>query len=167
MTTPVQRAAWVTAGISGMLSVVIPARNECENLRPTIAALVATLDEAAIRHEIIVVDDHSDDGTAVELVSLQRDFPTLRHVSNEDKGGFGLAVRAGLDTFCGASWQSFFAVVDSLDLELFRENDPAVSFLAVDVDNAHAGARIRCRRRCVGQNTPGQQFSCRYRSFTP
>jgi dolichol-phosphate mannosyltransferase len=84
-----------------MLSVVIPARNERENLRPTIAALVAALDGAAIRHEIIVVDDHSDDGTAVELVALQHDFPTLRHISNEDEGGFGLAVRAGLDTFRG------------------------------------------------------------------
>jgi dolichol-phosphate mannosyltransferase len=101
MTAPIQRAAWVTAGVPGMLSVVIPARNERENLRPTIAALVGKLDEAAIRHEIIVVDDHSDDGTAAELVALQHDFPTLRQVSNQDKGGFGLAVRAGLDTFRG------------------------------------------------------------------
>jgi dolichol-phosphate mannosyltransferase len=101
MPTPVQRAAWVSAGVPGMLSVVIPARNERENLRSTIAGIVTALDGASITHEIIVVDDHSDDGTAAELVSLQRDFPTLRHVPNEDKGGFGLAVRAGLDSFGG------------------------------------------------------------------
>jgi dolichol-phosphate mannosyltransferase len=101
MTTPAQRASWVTAGVPGMLSVVIPARNERENLRPTIAALVAELNGAAIRHEIIVVDDHSDDNTAAELVELERDFPTLRHVANQEKGGFGLAVRVGLDTFRG------------------------------------------------------------------
>jgi dolichol-phosphate mannosyltransferase len=101
MPTSAERAAWVTAGIPGMLSVVIPARNERENLRPTIAGLVAALDGAGITHEIIVVDDYSEDGTAAELVALQRDFPTLRYVPNEDKGGFGLAVRAGLDTFRG------------------------------------------------------------------
>jgi dolichol-phosphate mannosyltransferase len=101
MTTPGRLAAWVTAGVAGMLSVVIPARNERENLRSTISGIVTALDGASITHEIIVVDDHSDDGTAAELVSLQREFPTLRPVSNEDRGGFGLAVRAGLDTFRG------------------------------------------------------------------
>jgi dolichol-phosphate mannosyltransferase len=93
-------AAWVSL-LSMRCAVIIPARNERENLRPTITALVAKLDEAAIKHEIIVVDDHSEDDTAAELVVLQRDFPTLRHISNQDKGGFGLAVRAGLDSFRG------------------------------------------------------------------
>lgn len=101
MATSMQRAAWVTAGVPGMLSVVVPARNERENLRPTIAGLVAELDRAAIPHEIIVVDDHSDDGTEAELVALERDYPSVHHVSNQDGAGFGLAVRAGLDVFCG------------------------------------------------------------------
>ena len=100
MPTPVE-GSWATAGIPGMLSVVIPARNEQGNLRPTVTALVAALTGDAILHEIVVVDDHSDDGSLAELDALEREFPTLRHVSNQDMGGFGLAVRAGLEAFHG------------------------------------------------------------------
>jgi glycosyltransferase involved in cell wall biosynthesis len=57
-----------------MLSVVIPARNERESLRPTVAALVAALDGAAIRHEIIVVDD----GRLAKVI--KSDFSGLRAV---------------------------------------------------------------------------------------
>jgi len=101
MSAPGEGTSWVTAGIPGMLSVVIPARNEQGNLRPTITTLIAALSKAAIPHEIVVVDDHSDDGSLAELAALEREFPTLRHVSNQNRGGFGLAVRAGLDAFDG------------------------------------------------------------------
>ncbi len=101
MATPLELSAWVRAGVPGLLSVVIPARNERANLRPTIAGIVAALDRDHIPHEIVVVNDHSDDGTADELDALDREFPTLRHIENRDAGGFGLAVRAGLDVFRG------------------------------------------------------------------
>ena len=46
---------WVAAGIPGMLSVVIPARNEAENLQVVVPTLLTTLEAAAINHEILVV----------------------------------------------------------------------------------------------------------------
>ena len=101
MATPLEPSPWVTAGVPGMLSIVIPARNELPNLRPTITALATTLNEARIAYEIIVVDDHSDDGTAAELAALERDIPTLRHIENLNTAGYGLAVRAGLEAFRG------------------------------------------------------------------
>lgn len=94
-------SAWVAAGVPGLLSIVMPARNERPNLRGTIAGLVAALDRGSIPHEIVVVNDHSDDGTPEELAALEREFPTLRHIDNRNGGGYGLAVRAGLDVFRG------------------------------------------------------------------
>jgi dolichol-phosphate mannosyltransferase len=83
------------------LSVVIPAHNEEGNLEPTIRALVTTLDAHRIPHEIVVVDDHSTDGTPALLEALSRALPTVRSVKNEAPPGYGYAVRAGLDAYAG------------------------------------------------------------------
>lgn len=83
------------------LSVLIPAHNEEGSLRPTIEALCRQLEAAAILHEIIVVNDHSTDGTARVLDDLARERPVVRRVDNPRPGGFGRALRAGLDAFEG------------------------------------------------------------------
>lgn len=92
---------WVAAGIPGLLSVVIPAHNEAENLRKTVPALVGALSTAGITHEILVVNDNSTDGTRAELVDLVRDYPTVRFIDNSPPNGYGFAVRAGLAEFRG------------------------------------------------------------------
>jgi dolichol-phosphate mannosyltransferase len=84
-----------------MLSVLIPAHNEEEALRPTIEHLLAALVAEAIPHEILVVNDHSTDGTGRVLRELADDFPTVRWVTNEKPGGFGYALQTGLEQFAG------------------------------------------------------------------
>ena len=79
------------------LSVIIPARNEEKAIAPTLEALYTTLTAERIAHEIIVVEDHSTDGTWENLQSLTRKIPTLRPVKNAWRGGFGLAVRYGFE----------------------------------------------------------------------
>lgn len=101
MSTAQSPAAWVAAGVPGLLSVVIPAHDEEGNLIVTIPALVAALAAAGIDHEIIVVNDNSSDGTLDELARLETQFPTVRHVDNAPPNGFGLAVRRGLAEFRG------------------------------------------------------------------
>ena len=54
---------WVAAGIPGLLSVVIPARNEAENLQVVVPTLLTALEGAGINHEILVVNDGSTDDT--------------------------------------------------------------------------------------------------------
>src|SRR2546425_11467177 len=49
------------------LSVIIPARNEADNIGPTVDAISARLTRDGIAHEIVVVDDGSSDGTADEV----------------------------------------------------------------------------------------------------
>lgn len=98
---PSHLAEWLRAGEDGLLSVVIPAYNEEAYLPATLAGLVQALDGAGIRHEILVIDDSSDDGTAQVLSELERHYPTLRHVANPYPHGFGFAVRWGLELFRG------------------------------------------------------------------
>jgi dolichol-phosphate mannosyltransferase len=92
---------WVGRGQVGMLSVVIPAHNECGNIKPTVLALVDVLTAAAIDHEILIVNDHSTDETEQECRDLERDFPTVRCLNNRLPNGFGLAVRSGLSAIRG------------------------------------------------------------------
>jgi dolichol-phosphate mannosyltransferase len=83
------------------LSIVIPAHNEEDSIRPVLRALCGALAAAAIPYEIVVVNDHSADGTRAAVTEVAREFPAVRCVDNPGPGGFGLAVRAGLDDFTG------------------------------------------------------------------
>jgi dolichol-phosphate mannosyltransferase len=84
------------------LSVVIPAHNEEGSLRQTVEALCQTLEKEAIPYEVVVVNDHSQDGTAQAIRELSRDFPAVREVNNTMRpSGFGYAVRCGLENFAG------------------------------------------------------------------
>ena len=92
---------WADSGVPGLLSIVIPAHNEAENLRTTISALTQALDAASIDYEILVVNDHSTDDTCNVLTALSAGIPTVRFINNVQPNGFGLAVRAGLAEFRG------------------------------------------------------------------
>jgi dolichol-phosphate mannosyltransferase len=83
------------------LSVVIPAHNEAGSIAATVQAVDAVLSEAAIDHEIVVVDDASRDGTAELLEELAAANQRLRAVRNPYPKGYGFAVRAGIDVFEG------------------------------------------------------------------
>jgi dolichol-phosphate mannosyltransferase len=83
------------------LSVVIPAHNEADSIRPVLEDLAQTLERESIPYEIVVVDDHCQDGTADVVAEVAARFPSIRCVRNLNSGGFGFAVRAGLDAFIG------------------------------------------------------------------
>ncbi len=84
-----------------MLSVVIPAHNEEGSIASALRSLHATLIREGIDHELVVVNDHSSDGTASTLAQLSLEIPSLRILENEGPGGFGHAVRWGLERFRG------------------------------------------------------------------
>jgi dolichol-phosphate mannosyltransferase len=76
------------------LSVVIPAHNEEETIGETVEGIVTTLTEEEIDYEVIVVDDSSAEGIAAS-------HPQVRCLPSPYRGGFGFAVRAGLEAFDG------------------------------------------------------------------
>jgi dolichol-phosphate mannosyltransferase len=83
------------------LSVVIPAHNERGSIRRTVEAVALTLEREGIDHEVLVVDDHSSDGTGAEVDAVARQHSGVRVIANDRKPGFGYAVRAGLEVYTG------------------------------------------------------------------
>ncbi len=83
------------------LSVVIPVHNEADSIGETARSIYHTLLEQNIEHEIVIVNDHSIDRTAEVLRELAIEIPTLISYENEWQGGFGYAVRFGLEKFDG------------------------------------------------------------------
>lgn len=83
------------------LSIVIPAHNEVESVGDTVRSVVTTLDREGIDFEVLVVDDASSDGTAGAVLAACPGDPRVRCERSHNPGGFGFAVRAGLDLFSG------------------------------------------------------------------
>jgi dolichol-phosphate mannosyltransferase len=84
-----------------VLSVVMPARNEAGSIRPVLRTLCRTVERESIPYEVVVVNDHSTDETGKAVAEVVAEYPAIRCISNEHPGGFGYAVRAGLDAFRG------------------------------------------------------------------
>jgi dolichol-phosphate mannosyltransferase len=83
------------------LSVVIPAHDEEGTIESTLGGLGATLQRESIDYEVVVVDDASTDGTGRILERLAAEDRRIRTLHSAYGGGFGLAVRAGLESFSG------------------------------------------------------------------
>jgi len=83
------------------LSIVIPARDEEEALPITVTHLHKKLKQENIPHEIVVVDDGSEDRTWEVMQELKRKIPELKIVKNEASHGFGRGIICGLNNFTG------------------------------------------------------------------
>ena len=94
-------AEWEADGVPGLLSVLIPAHNEEGRIAATIRDIYGHLKAAGIVHEVLVVNDNSQDGTEQVLADLRKEIPTLRYINNQPPNGFGFAIRAGLAAFKG------------------------------------------------------------------
>jgi dolichol-phosphate mannosyltransferase len=83
------------------LSVVIPAHNEAGSIAETVRGVAGALAEEGIDHEVLVVDDASDDGTGEIVARIAEANERVRCVRSRYQPGFGLAVRSGLEDFTG------------------------------------------------------------------
>jgi glycosyltransferase involved in cell wall biosynthesis len=79
------------------LSIVLPCYNEEENIGRTIDEVDAWMKAAGIDGNIIVVDDGSKDASPKLLHEIQKRLPHLKVVTRAKNGGYGMAVRDGLD----------------------------------------------------------------------
>jgi dolichol-phosphate mannosyltransferase len=80
-----------------LLSVVIPARNEAACIASTVEHLHLELRLREVPHEIVVVDDGSDDTTWDVLGAIIERVPEVRRIRNAGEHGFGRAVTLGID----------------------------------------------------------------------
>ncbi len=97
------------------LSIVIPVRNEAENIAPLVAEITAALD-GLTAYEIVYVDDGSSDGTAAEIMRLALSAPQLRLLRHARSCGQSAAMLTGVKAARGI-W------IATLDGD--GQNDPA------------------------------------------
>jgi glycosyltransferase involved in cell wall biosynthesis len=97
------------------VSIVVPVRNEAENIAPLIAEIAAALD-GRWAYEIVYVNDGSTDATAERLAAQMRVRANLRVLRHEKSSGQSAAVRSGVRAAHGA-------VVATLDGD--GQNNPA------------------------------------------
>jgi len=96
------------------VSIVVPVRNEAENVAPLIAEIAAALDGGWV-YEIIYVNDGSTDATAERLAAVMQQRGNLRQIRHATSSGQSAAVRSGVRAARGA-------IVATLDGD--GQNDP-------------------------------------------
>jgi dolichol-phosphate mannosyltransferase len=97
------------------LSVVIPIKNEAENIALLVSEIRAALD-GFIDYEIIFIDDGSDDASIAEIGRVAVDTPCLRLARHTRNYGQSAAIRTGVKA-ARAAW------IATLDGD--GQNDPA------------------------------------------
>ena len=129
------RRLWMPANRQVDISVVMPAYNPGESLRPTVDRLVSVMRENGVGFELIVVSDGSTDGC---MITLDGAGPEVRLVDLPANRGKGGALHAGFARARGA-WVGF--------VDCDGDIDPAhlVDYLragqAADADIVYANKR--------------------------
>jgi glycosyltransferase involved in cell wall biosynthesis len=83
------------------VSIVVPVRNEADNVAPLVAEIVAAL-AGGEAYEIIYVNDGSTDATAERITELRKTHPQLRQIRHARSCGQSAAVRTGVRFARGA-----------------------------------------------------------------
>lgn len=134
------------------VSVVVPVRNEADNVAPLVAEIAAAL-AGRWSHEIIYVDDGSSDATPERLAALMRQRPNLRTIRHATSCGQSAAVRTGVGAARGA-------VVATLDGD--GQNDPAfLPDLIAAVQSGGAKVGLAAGQRIGRQDTAFKKIQSR------
>lgn len=99
----------------GRLSVVVPVKNEQDNVEPLVREIAAALTDKAT-FEIIYINDGSTDATQARLDALKAEFPMLRVIRHRASCGQSRAVTTGVQ----AARYEWIATLDG-----DGQNDPA------------------------------------------
>lgn len=83
------------------VSLLVPARDEAENLPEFVAQCAAALGAAPFTFEVVVVNDGSRDNSAAVLARLETQYPFLRVVTHRRSLGIADALRSAGDVANG------------------------------------------------------------------
>ena len=138
---------------SASISVVIPCRNEAENLAFLLDEVTSAL--AGRDFEIVVIDDGSTDRTADVLAGrMAADGGRLRHIRHDRSAGQSAAVRSGV-------WHAAKDIVVTMDGD--GQNDPAyLPMLADALVAAGPGCGLAAGQRLKRTDTKLKQLSSRF-----
>jgi dolichol-phosphate mannosyltransferase len=134
------------------LSIIIPVRDEAENVAPLVQEIRAALIEHA-PFEIIFVDDASTDETAARILQARAQFPHVRLLRLAIGCGQSVAVRIGVQA-ARAPW------IVTLDGD--GQNDPAdIPMLLQSLNRADRNVRLVMGNRLQRRDTFVRRLSSR------
>ncbi|MDA9537996.1 dolichol-phosphate mannosyltransferase [Bradyrhizobium sp. CCBAU 21362] len=133
------------------VSIVVPVRNEADNIAPLIEEITAALD-SRWDYEIIYVNDGSTDTTGERLKAIMAQRGNLRQLRHAKSGGQSAAVRSGVRAARGA-------IVATLDGD--GQNNPAFlpDLIAAVEKGAHVG--LAAGQRVGRKDTGFKKFQSR------
>ncbi|MFC6440257.1 glycosyltransferase family 2 protein [Bowmanella sp. JS7-9] len=137
------------------VSVVIPAKNEQDNIRPLVTEIVTALTPVQENFEIIYIDDGSDDNTLNVLKELQTEMGAqLQIVRHKNSCGQSTAVRSGVKA-ANYPW------IVTLDAD--GQNDPAdIPAMLVKAAQCQAQHFAVCGYRKNRKDTAWKRFQSRF-----
>jgi glycosyltransferase involved in cell wall biosynthesis len=92
------------------ISAVLPAYNEVAVVADVVRRAHAALRASGVAgHEVVVVDDGSNDGTGERVLGLATELPATRLLTHPSNLGYGAALRTGFD----AAWGEAVWLLDS------------------------------------------------------
>jgi glycosyltransferase involved in cell wall biosynthesis len=109
----------MTAGQAVDVSILVPAKDEADNLPEFIRQCATALGGAPFTFEVVVVDDGSRDGSPAVLQRLAQEFPWLRTVRHRRQRGIADALRSASEASSGD-----IAVFYPADLQYLPEDIP-------------------------------------------
>lgn len=134
------------------IAVVVPVKNERDNLAPLISEIEAALKDYQ-PYEIIYVDDGSTDGTSEKLIELSRTKPHLRVFRHRHSCGQSCAVRTGVR-------EARAPMVATLDGD--GQNNPAyIPVLVKALELAGPQCGLAAGQRIGRKDTPFKRFQSR------
>jgi dolichol-phosphate mannosyltransferase len=135
------------------LSVVVMAFNESGSLVDTVGEIQAELCKLTFDHEVVIVDDGSDDATGTLADDLRRQYPGVRVVHHATNLGLGGVYRTGfatargeLVTFFPADGQFPASIIGQFVQEI-DGRDMVLGYLAGRRETGFGKALSWCERR--------------------
>ena len=135
-------------------SIVVPVRNETENVAELIGEIASALDGRA--YEMVFVDDASSDDTRAKLVALKADYPALRVIGHRTNAGQSRAIRTAIRA-------ARAPIVGTLDGD--GQNPPAdlpALYRALTRADAPEKLKMVMGRRASRKDTAWKRFGSRF-----
>lgn len=124
--------------VADMVSVVLPAYNEVNQLETAVTRVSQALKEAGYTFEVVIAEDGSTDGTAELSEKLTQKYPFVRHIHRERRLGRGTALNNAFRQCSGK-------VLVYMDLDLatdLKSLKPLVDAIAVEGYDLSTGSRL-------------------------
>jgi hypothetical protein len=121
-----------------LLSVVLPAYNEAEELETAVTKVSHALDKTCYGYEIIIAEDGSTDGTAELSEQLTQRYPFVRHIHREQRLGRGTALNNAFQ-HCNGEVLVYMDLDLATDLKALK---PLIDAIVVEGFDVSTGSRM-------------------------